>query len=50
VAHQLIDHPRHGAFRSSTLAIDQDYKRVMDEVMDDALDAEVLYEVGRLPG
>ena len=40
----------HEAFRSSTLAIDQDYKRVMDEVMDDALDAEVLYEVGRLPG
>ena len=40
----------HEAFRDSTLAIDQDYKQVMDEVMDDALDAEVLYEVARLPG
>jgi hypothetical protein len=40
----------HEAFRASTLAIDQDYKRVMDEVMDDALDAEVLDDVGRLPG
>jgi hypothetical protein len=40
----------HEAFRSSTLAIDEDYKRVMDEILDDAVDAEPLYKVGRLPG
>jgi hypothetical protein len=39
----------HEAFRSSTLAIDEDYKRAMDEIMDEAIDAELLYEVGQLP-
>jgi hypothetical protein len=39
----------HEAFRSSTLPIDEDYKRVMDEIMDEAIDAELLYEVGQLP-
>jgi Family of unknown function (DUF6176) len=35
---------------SSTLAIDQDYKRAMDEVMAEPVEAELLYEVGRRPG
>jgi hypothetical protein len=40
----------HEAFRSSTLTIDEDYKRVMDEILDEPVEAELLYEVGRLPG
>jgi len=37
----------HEAFRSSTLAIDEDYRHAMDEILDVPVEAELLYEVRR---